>query len=74
MMRVGGRLGSLWKTPSSLRPKKARQVRSNLKTMIIFYVRGIVHRKFVPPGQTVNQHFYLDVLRRLWEDVRRKPP
>ena len=31
-----------------------------------------MHREFVPPGQTVNQHFYLDVSRHLREDVRRK--
>ena len=45
-----------------------------MKTMIIvfFYVRGIVHQEFVSPGQTLNQHFYLDVLRRLREDVWRK--
>ncbi|PNF23785.1 hypothetical protein B7P43_G16799 [Cryptotermes secundus] len=65
---------SQWKTPTSPRPKKARQVRSNVKTMLIcfFDVNGIVHKEFVPPGQTVNQHFYLDVLRRLRESVRRK--
>jgi len=34
------------------------------KTLIVFSdVRGIVHREFVPPGQTVNQEFYLEVLR-----------
>ena len=50
---------SQWKTPTSPRPKKARQVRSNVKTMLIvfFDVRGIVHREFVPPGQTVNREF-----------------
>ena len=37
-------------------------------------VRGIVHREFVPPGQTVNQQFYLEVLRGLRENVRRKRP
>jgi len=37
-----------------------------------FDVRGIVHREFVPPGQIVNQKFYLEVLRRLRENVRRK--
>jgi histone-lysine N-methyltransferase SETMAR len=60
---------SQWKTPTSPRPKKARQVRSNVKTMLIvfFDVRGIV-----PPGQTVNQEFYLEVLRQLRENVRRK--
>jgi len=37
-------------------------------------VQGIVHREFVPPGQTVNQEFYFEVLRRLRENVRRKRP
>jgi len=30
---------------------------------VFFDVRGIMHRDFVPPGQTVNQEFYLEVLR-----------
>ena len=33
-----------------------------------------MHREFVPHGQTVNQEFYLEVLRRLRENVRRKRP
>lgn len=57
---------SQWNTPASPRPKKARQVRSNIKTMLIcfFDVRGVVHSEFVPPGQTVNQAFYLEVFKR----------
>jgi len=27
-----------------------------------FDANGIVHEEFVPPGQTVNQQFYLEVL------------
>ena len=67
---------SQWKTPTSPRPKKARQVTSNVKKMLIvfFDVRGIVHREFIPPGQTVNQELYLEVLRQLRENVRRKRP
>ena len=42
--------------------------------IVFFDVRGIVHQEFIPPGQTVNQEFYLDVLRRLRENVRRKRP
>ena len=48
---------SQWKTPTSL-PKKA-QVRSNVKLMLVcfFHNEGIVHKEFVPPGQTVNGKF-----------------
>ena len=65
-----------WKTPASPRPKKIGQVRSNVKIMLIcfFEIQGIVHGEFVPRGQTVNQDFYLGVLKRLKERVRRKRP
>ena len=33
---------------------------------------GIVHKEFVPPGHTVNQQFYLKVLERLRDSVRKK--
>ena len=67
---------SQWKSPGSPRPKKARQVRSNIKSMLIcfFDQKGIVHKEFVPPGQTVNAAFYVEVLKRLRENVRRKRP
>ena len=56
--------------------KKARQLRSNIKSMLIcfFDQKEIVHREFVPPGQTVNAAFYVEVLKRLRENVRRKWP
>ena len=45
--------------------QKVRQVRSNVRTMLIcfFDIQVIVHREFVPRGQTVNQEFYLGVLK-----------
>jgi histone-lysine N-methyltransferase SETMAR len=48
--------------------------RSSMKTMLIvfFDIRGIVHRKFVPQGHTVNKKFYCEVLRRLRENIWRK--
>ena len=41
---------SQWKSTTSQRPKKARQVTSNLTSMIItfFDIKGIVHKEFVP--------------------------
>jgi len=62
---------SQWKRPMSPRPKKARQVKCNLKSMIITFldIKGLVHKEFVPTGQTVNSEFYCDVLRRLREKV-----
>ena len=53
--------------------KKARMSRSRVKTMIIVFFdsRGIVHKEFVPSGQTVNNTFYKDVLERLQKRVQR---
>jgi len=58
------------------RPKKTRQVRSNIKSMLICFFdhKGIVHKEHVPPGQTVNVAFYVEVLKRLRENVWRKRP
>ena len=60
----------------SPRPKKARQVRSNIKSMLIcfFDQKGIVHKEIVPPGQTVNGALYVEILKHLRENVRRKRP
>jgi hypothetical protein len=42
------RQSSQWKSPTSTRPKKARQVKCNVKSMIItfFDIKGIVHKEF----------------------------
>jgi hypothetical protein len=49
-------------------------MKSHVKSMLVvlFDKEGIVHRDFFPQGQTVNQNFYIEVMRRLREDVRRK--
>jgi len=67
---------SQWKSASSPRPKKARQVKSNVKSILIcfFDIKGFVHFEFVPQGQTANQQFYLELLKRLRDAVRRKRP
>ena len=63
---------SQWKGPTSMRPKKGRQVRSKTKVMLLafFDSEGIIHHEYAPDGQTINKEF----LRRLRESVRRKRP
>ena len=38
-----------------------------------FYSKDVVHKEFVPPGQTVNAAFYVEVLKRL-KTSRARPP
>jgi transposase len=47
--------------------------KSRVKSLLInfFDSKGIVHKEFVPPGQTVDQTFYLQVLERLRNRVVR---
>ncbi|GFW09757.1 putative transposase [Trichonephila clavipes] len=65
-----------WHTSTSPRPKKARMSKSKIKSMLIcfFDSQGIVHKEFMPQGQTVNQHFYRVVLERLRKRVMRVRP
>jgi len=66
-------MSSQWKTASSPWPKKARQVKSNVKTMLIafFDIDGLVRHEYIPRGQTVNKEFYKTVLQCLRDAVRR---
>ena len=41
---------------------------------IYIYIQGIVHKEFVPPGQTANGKFYCEVLKQRREGIRRKLP
>ena len=47
---------SQWKHPESPLPKRAQQVRSNVKVMLtcFFDSRGIMHLKYAPEGQTIK--------------------
>jgi hypothetical protein len=50
--------------------------KSRVKTMFIvfFDAQGVIHREFVPEGQTVNGQFYLRVMERLLKGIRRVRP
>ncbi|UYV77389.1 hypothetical protein LAZ67_15000823 [Cordylochernes scorpioides] len=67
---------SQWKLPHEPRPKKARQVRSNVKVLltVFFDCRGVVHHEFLPQCRTVNKEYYLQVMRNLREVIRQKRP
>ena len=54
--------------------KKARMSRSKFKAMLIvfFDIQGIVMAEWVPSSQMVNQQYYIEVLTKLHERVRRK--
>lgn len=67
---------SEYRAKGERRPKKSRQSRSKIKVMltVFFDCRGVVHSEFLPPGQTVNKEYYLGVMRRLREGIRKKRP
>ena len=56
--------------------KKSRLEKSKVKTMLICFYdsEGIVHKEFVPTGETVNGVFYVDVMKRLLLRIRRVRP
>ncbi|UYV78297.1 hypothetical protein LAZ67_16000889 [Cordylochernes scorpioides] len=64
---------SQWKLPHEPRPKKARQVWSNVKVLltVFFDCRGVVHHEFLPQGRMVNKEYYLQVMRKA---IRKKHP
>jgi hypothetical protein len=62
-----------WRQKNSPTEKKIRLQKSRVNTMLIvvFDIRGIMHKEFVPQGTTVNSHYYLGVMQRLYERMRR---
>ena len=56
--------------------RRFKEGRSNTKVMLLafFDSESIVHHEYAPDGKTINREFYLEVLRRLRESVRRKRP
>ena len=64
--------GSIQKIPKKPRPKKARQVRSNVKVSLtgFFDCNGVVHHEFLPQGRMVNKEYYLEAKCLLREAIR----
>jgi hypothetical protein len=65
---IRGRKHELYtKNPNSMRPKKARQVKSKVKSMLITFlnIKGIVHKEFIMAGQTGYLLFLLSFVNEL---------
>jgi hypothetical protein len=45
-----------------------------MTVLITFAIKGVVHFGFVPQGQTGNQAYGVEILKQLYEAVRRKSP
>ena len=60
------------KHPEEPKPKKALQVRSNVKVFltVFFDYKGMVHLEFLRQGRRVNKEYYLEVIGRLREAIR----
>jgi hypothetical protein len=56
--------------------KKACVSKSQMKAMVITSccIKGTIHSEFIPQGQTVNQAYYVEILKQLCEAVHRKRP
>ena len=71
----GKRESSVWKTPGTPPPKKAKVSRSAGKHMFIMFMdrNGMLLTHAVPAGQTVNAAYYSKVVRRdLMHAIRKK--
>ena len=67
---------SEWYRCKSPHEKKTRMSKSKIETIIIcfFDSHGVVHKDFVPQGQTVNKQYFREALERLRKKVHRVRP
>ena len=65
-----------WESSSLPRPKNSSlsEIKRQSKADLFFDVRGVVHSKFVPRGQTINQVFYQEVLKTFHNSLLEKRP
>jgi hypothetical protein len=70
------RQSSEWVAETPLQPKKLKFQTSRIKTMLIIFFdsRGLVHKEFLPEGNTVNEALYKGVMDRLLKRTQRVRP
>ena len=59
---------------SPSREPENEQIQNQIDAQFFFGSQGIVHKEYVPPGQTVNQTFYREALERLRKRLARVRP
>ena len=61
---------------TSPRPKKLRVQKSRVKAMLVIFFdwQGVIHKEFVPEGETINAVYYKGVMERLLNRIRRVRP
>jgi len=70
------RQSAAWVGETWPRPKKLRFQKSLVKTMLVIFFdwQGVIHKEFVPGGETVNAVYYRGVMGRLLNRIRRVRP
>ena len=69
-----------WKQESNLHigqakhPQTQKSSPSSIQHQVFFGVSGVVHHEYLPEGSTVNQSYYIEVLKCLRDAIRRKRP
>jgi len=67
------RQSAAWVRETSPRPKKLRFQKSHVKTMLVIFFnwQGVIHKEFVPEGETINAVYYKGVMERLLNRIQR---
>ena len=70
-----------WKQRSNLHSERAKHppdpkklAKLDPKSRCCSDASGVVHHEYLPEGITVNQTYYIEVLKRLRDAIRRKRP
>ena len=66
------RQSAAWVGETSPRPKKLLFQKTRVKTMlaIFFDWQGVIHKEFVPEGETINAVYYKGLMERLLNRIR----
>ena len=70
------RQSAAWVEETSPRPKKMRFQKSRVKIMLVIFFdwQGVIHKEFVPEGETINAVYYKVVMERLLNRIQRVRP